>query len=56
MYQKRNYCLYNAHELPSKLMSYLPTTQEVAEKLAVTVGTVNNLSAYRKGEYGVGEK
>ncbi|MDT2751905.1 helix-turn-helix transcriptional regulator [Enterococcus thailandicus] len=29
------------------------TTQEVADKLSVTVGTVNNLSAYRKGEYGV---
>ena len=27
------------------------TTQEIAEKLAISVGTVNNLSAYRKGEY-----
>lgn len=56
MHQKRNYCLYNAHELPSKLMSYLLTTQEVAAKLSVSVGTVNNLASYRKGEYGVGEK
>lgn len=32
------------------------TTQEVAEKLSISVGTVNNLSAYRKGEYGAGEK
>lgn len=32
------------------------TTQEVAEKLAVSVGTVNNLVAYRKGEYGVGKQ
>lgn len=32
------------------------TTQEVAEKLAVSVGTVNNLAAYRKGEYSVGKK
>ncbi|MFZ4908599.1 helix-turn-helix transcriptional regulator [Enterococcus thailandicus] len=32
------------------------TTQEVAEKLSISVGTVNNLASYRKGEYGVGEK
>ncbi|MDK4353515.1 DNA-binding response regulator [Enterococcus thailandicus] len=32
------------------------TTQEVAKKLAISVGTVNNLSAYRKGEYDVGKK
>ncbi|MEA4830498.1 MAG: DNA-binding response regulator [Enterococcus thailandicus] len=32
------------------------TTQEIAEKLAISVGTVNNLSAYRKGEYDVGKK
>lgn len=32
------------------------TTQEVADKLSVTVGTVNNLAAYRKGEYDVGKK
>lgn len=32
------------------------TTQEVAEKLSVSVGTVNNLAAYRKGEYDVGKK
>lgn len=29
------------------------TTQEVAEKLSVSVGTVNNLAAYRKGEYDI---
>lgn len=29
------------------------TTQEIAEKLDVSVGTVNNLAAYRKGEYDV---
>lgn len=32
------------------------TTQEIAEKLAISIGTVNNLSAYRKGEYDVGKK
>lgn len=32
------------------------TTQEVAEKLSVSIGTVNNLSAYRKGEYDVSKK
>lgn len=32
------------------------TTQEIAEKLAISVGTVNNLSAYRKGEYDVSKK
>ncbi|MDT2734100.1 DNA-binding response regulator [Enterococcus thailandicus] len=28
-------------------------TQEIAEKLSVSVGTVNNLTVYRKGEYDV---
>ncbi|MEX1551775.1 DNA-binding response regulator [Enterococcus sp. C50] len=32
------------------------TTQEVAEKLDISVGTVNNLTSYRRGEYGVGKK
>lgn len=32
------------------------TTQEIAEKLAISVGTVNNLTVYRKGEYDAGEK
>lgn len=32
------------------------TTQEVAEKLSISVGTVNNLASYRKGEYDVGDK
>ena len=32
------------------------TTQEIAEKLAISFGTVNNLTVYRKGEYSVGEK
>ncbi|MFS0951925.1 helix-turn-helix transcriptional regulator [Enterococcus thailandicus] len=27
------------------------TTQDVAEKLSISVGTVNNLASYRKGEY-----
>lgn len=32
------------------------TAQEVADKLGISVGSVNNLTVYRRGEYDVGEK